>query len=518
MTATEAAGTGRGRAQDLRGFLAALRSAHAGEVLTVEEEVEGEALAALVAELASRGRDEVLLCPRVKGAGATVVTNVFASRRRIARLLGTGPAGLHGAYHEAAARAVEPRVVPDGPVLQAVREGAAVDLTDPAQLPVLRHFASDRAPYITGGVVAVEAPPYAPGRAGNLSFHRALVHSRTELATSLHSRGHLWQLLRMAEERGERLPVAMVIGAHPLFLLAASARVGPGTDERDIAGGLFGAPLDVVRTPRYGIRVPAGAEIVLEGAIDPGRHADEGPFGEFSGYSSHRSTRNVLTVETVLRRRDALLLDVTGGNSADHLNLARVPREADGLATAVAGTLNSFPSTVYSQNIGLIQLTGVKSRWIVAAGGGIMMVLGLMPKVGAAVAAMPASVLGGATLVLFSSIAVVGVQILGRADLSDHRNTVLVAASLGIGFLPTAFPQFAERMPGRHLHVLFESGIILGTLAAVLLNLFFHHLPLPGGGKKPDGSVDPPEHYMQHVGNSGELTGQGHEAGGNARP
>ncbi|MEU0742944.1 UbiD family decarboxylase [Streptomyces sp. NPDC006134] len=329
MTATEAAGTGRGRAQDLRGFLAALRSAHAGEVLTVEEEVEGEALAALVAELASRGRDEVLLCPRVKGAGATVVTNVFASRRRIARLLGTGPAGLHGAYHEAAARAVEPRVVPDGPVLQAVREGAAVDLTDPAQLPVLRHFASDRAPYITGGVVAVEAPPYAPGRAGNLSFHRALVHSRTELATSLHSRGHLWQLLRMAEERGERLPVAMVIGAHPLFLLAASARVGPGTDERDIAGGLFGAPLDVVRTPRYGIRVPAGAEIVLEGAIDPGRHADEGPFGEFSGYSSHRSTRNVLTVETVLRRRDALLLDVTGGNSADHLNLARVPRESE---------------------------------------------------------------------------------------------------------------------------------------------------------------------------------------------
>lgn len=326
MTATEAV---RGRGQDLRGFLAEQEAAHAGEVLTVEEEVEGEDLAALVTELAARGRDEMLLCPRVKGLDTPVLTNVFASRRRIARLLGTGPAGLHDAYTAASARAVEPRVVPGGPVTEVVRVGDAVDLTDPAELPVVRHFASDRAPYITSGVITVEAPPYARGRAGNLSFHRALVHSRTELATSLHSRGHLWQLLRMAEEHGEPLPVAMVIGAHPLFLLAASARVGPGTDERDIAGGLFGAPLDVVRTPRYGIRVPAGAEIVLEGTIDPGRRADEGPFGEFSGYSSHRSTRNVLTVETVLRRRDALLLDVAGGNSAEHLNLARIPREAE---------------------------------------------------------------------------------------------------------------------------------------------------------------------------------------------
>ena len=133
-----------------------------------------------------------------------------------------------------------------------------------------------------------------------------------------------------------------------------------------------------------------------------------------------------------------------------------------------------------------------------------MMVLGLVPKVGAAVAAMPASVLGGATLVLFSTIAVVGVQILGQADLTDHRNTVLVAASLGIGFLPTAFPQFAEQMPSRQLHVLFESGIILGTLTAVLLNLFFHHLPLPGGKKRPDRSIDRPEHYMQHVSQTAE--------------
>ncbi|MER5888177.1 nucleobase:cation symporter-2 family protein [Streptomyces sp. NPDC001941] len=179
---------------------------------------------------------------------------------------------------------------------------------------------------------------------------------------------------------------------------------------------------------------------------------------------------------------------------------------ADGLATAAAGALNSFPTTVYSQNLGLIRLTGVTSRWVVAASGVIMMLFGLVPKVGAVVAAMPASVLGGATVVLFSTIAVVGVQILVQADLRDQRNTILVATSLGVGFLPTAFPQFAEKMPGRQLQALFDSGIILGTLAAVLLNLFFHHLRLPrrlrrGRARAPGegvNSVDGPAHYMQH--------------------
>lgn len=313
--------------QDLRGFLAGYTTRHPEDVLTVEEKIAGEDVAALVVELAAHGREEMLVCRDVEGLdGTTLVTNVFASRRRVARLLGTDPAGLHHAYQAASARRKEPRVVADGPVLQDVTEGGEIDLH---ALPLIRHFASDRAPYVTSGIVAVEAPPYAEGRAGNLSYHRAMVHSRNQLATSLHSRGHLWQLLHLAAARGQKLPVAMVVGGHPLFMLAASARVGPATDERTIAGGLFGEPLDVVRTPRHGIRVPAGAELVLEGFIDPRERADEGPFGEFSGYSSDCSTHTVLTVETVLRRRDALLLDIVGGNTAEHLNLARIPRESE---------------------------------------------------------------------------------------------------------------------------------------------------------------------------------------------
>ncbi|MFJ6698408.1 UbiD family decarboxylase [Streptomyces sp. NPDC091272] len=322
MTPTEPSAA----SQDLRDFLRTYAALHPDDVLDVDAKLDGEDVAALVLELALRGRDELLVCRDVAGLDTTLVTNVFASRRRVARLLGTDPAGLHRAYQAAAARRCTPRVVPDGPVLQVVESGDDVDL---ASLPLIQHFASDRGPYITSGIIAAEAPADADGRAGNLSYHRSMVHGRNELSTSLHSRGHLWQLLRLAEERGERLPVALVLGGHPLFMLAASARLGAGTDERDVAGGLFGAPLEVVRTPRYGIRVPASAEIVLEGYLDPARHAQEGPFGEFSGYSSDRSTNDVLTVQTVLRRADALLLDVVGGNTDEHLNLARIPRESE---------------------------------------------------------------------------------------------------------------------------------------------------------------------------------------------
>lgn len=310
--------------QDPHAFLTDYLREHPDDVVVVEEPVSAdETITGLIYELAARGRRDMVLCRQVGDARIPVLSNVFASRARVARLLGTDRSGIHAAYQQRAAAACEPRTVDTGPILEVVRAGDEVDLT---QLPLLRHFASDKAPYITSGVIVAEDPRTG---AGNLSYHRAMVHSPTELATSLHSRGDLWRMLQQAAERGERLPVAMVIGGHPLFLLAASARVGYGVDERAIAGGLFGQPLDVVTTPKYGIRVPAWSDFVLEGTIDPVAHADEGPFGEFSGYSSDRSTRNVLHVDVLMSRREPLLVDVEGGNTDEHLNLARIPRESE---------------------------------------------------------------------------------------------------------------------------------------------------------------------------------------------
>lgn len=311
-------------AQDAHAFVDAYRDAYPHDVLTVREPLSADQdVTALVAELAARGRHPLLVCESIEGLAAPLVTNLFASRERIGRMFGVAPDALFDAYQQRANAPLAPRIVTSGAVLDCVTEGDAVDL---AQLPMIRHFESDRGPYVTNAVIVAEDP--VTGIA-NLSYHRSMRHARNALATSLHSRGHLWRMLQTAKARGEALPVAMVIGAHPFFMLAASARVPFGVDERTIAGGLFGAPLELVRTPRYGIGVPANAEFVLEGSIDPDAWAEEGPFGEFTGYSSDRSTNNVLCVDTVMCRRDAWLVDVVGGPYAEHLTLARLPREAE---------------------------------------------------------------------------------------------------------------------------------------------------------------------------------------------
>jgi len=300
--------------QDFHRFLDDYRSRYADDVFVVTEEISpDQEVTALVWALAAQGREPLLYFERVNGT--RVATNIFASRERIARLLGTTTGRIHQTYQEKSRKAVDPKVVSSGPVLDSVEE--RVDL---AKLPLLRHFETDKAPYITNGIIVAEDP-------GNLSYHRAMLHSKTELATSLHSRGHLWRLLENSKPKA--LPIAMVVGAHPLFMMAASARVAFGVDERRIAGGLLGSPLEAIRTPKHGIRVPASAEIVLEGTLDPEAKAEEGPFGEFTGYSSNRTTNTLFRVETILRRRDAILVDVVGGNSPEHLNLSRVPRESE---------------------------------------------------------------------------------------------------------------------------------------------------------------------------------------------
>ncbi|MDN7143353.1 UbiD family decarboxylase [Pseudomonas sp. JQ170] len=313
-----------GECQDFHAFATQYRALYPDDVLTIKEPLSADQdVTAIIDALAAQGLHPLLVCENVGGQQGPVVTNVFASRTRIARIFGAAPEQLHEVFQARANRPIDPVYVQEGPILDEIFEGEDVDL---ALLPMLKHFDSDRGPYITNAIIVAEDPVTG---VANMSYHRSMRHARQALATSLHSRGHLWRMLQTARERGEELHVAMVVGAHPLFMLAAAARLPFGSDERAVAGGLFGAPLQLVRTPRYGIGVPAFAEFVLEGAIDPMAYADEGPFGEFSGYSSDRSTNNVLRIDTLMRRRDAWLVDVVGGRYAEHLTLARLPREAE---------------------------------------------------------------------------------------------------------------------------------------------------------------------------------------------
>lgn len=158
---------------------------------------------------------------------------------------------------------------------------------------------------------------------------------------------------------------------------------------------------------------------------------------------------------------------------------------ADGLSTALGGVLNSFPYTCFAQNVGLVRLTRVKSRWVVTAAGVIMIILGLLPKAAAIVAAIPAPVLGGASLAMFANVAVVGIQTLGKVDMHDNRNSVIVSTAIGLALLVTLQPGVVDAVPG-WAKMLVGSGVTLGSIVAIVLNLLFFHV---GRSKGPDVAV-----------------------------
>lgn len=147
---------------------------------------------------------------------------------------------------------------------------------------------------------------------------------------------------------------------------------------------------------------------------------------------------------------------------------------ADGLGTALGGIFNTFPYTSFSQNVGLVGVTGVKSRFVCVAGALIMIVLGLIPKMSAVVESLPTVVLGGAGLVMFGMVAATGIRILGSVDFKNNKNNAfIVAVSIGAGMIPLLAPNFKQWI-SHDLHPLIESGILLASGWAVALNLFFN--------------------------------------------
>ena len=158
---------------------------------------------------------------------------------------------------------------------------------------------------------------------------------------------------------------------------------------------------------------------------------------------------------------------------------------ADGLSTLLGGVLNSFPYTCFAQNVGLVRLTRVKSRWVVTAAGVIMIILGLLPKAAAIVAAIPQPVIGGASLAMFANVAVVGIQTLSKVDLRDTRNAIIVSTSIGLALLVTLKPGIVSVIPS-WLQIIFGSGVTIGSLTAIILNLLFFHV---GRQASPDVAV-----------------------------
>ncbi len=263
-----------------------------------------------------------MLFENVKGSAFPVLTNLHASRGRLAAAIGARPEAMLPTYLRAMERPIAPRIVPTGPVKEVVRRGREVDLTT---LPQIVHHQGDAGPYVTAAISFAKDPA---SETWNCAYNRLMLQGRDTTSIHLTLGKHLWEFAKIAEARREPLPVAFAIGVHPAIALGALAIGSIDEDERAIMGALLGEPLELVKCETSDVLVPAHAELVLEGEILPAARVAEGPFGEFTGYSLGERQREVVRYTAITHRRDAMFQDITVAH-LDHMLLSTIPMEAN---------------------------------------------------------------------------------------------------------------------------------------------------------------------------------------------
>jgi len=155
---------------------------------------------------------------------------------------------------------------------------------------------------------------------------------------------------------------------------------------------------------------------------------------------------------------------------------------AEGLAIFLGGLLNAFPYTTYSQNVGLVQLSGVKTRNVIYTAGCMLVVLGLIPKIAAATTIIPNPVLGGAMIAMFGMVVAYGIKMLSKVEFTSQENLLIIACSVGMGLGVTVVPDLFAQMPSS-IRILTDNGIVAGSVTAIVLNLLFNVLPNKKGIK-----------------------------------
>lgn len=322
---------------DFRNYLQRLRESGVEELWEINEPVSLDyEMTTYAMELEQLEFPPALLFKDIKDHELPVICNLFASKKRLADILGLAQNELVMGWPKVAARRIKPLAVENAPVKEVILTGEKVDLW---AYPFPTHFATDGGRYITAGVIIANDPDTG---IGNLSYARLQVKGKSEMGASMHSRGDLWDYQRRSEARGEPLEIAVAIGVHPAISIAAATQLPIDEDELELAGGILGEAVPVVHAESVDLMVPAHAEMVIEGLILPAARENEGPFGEYTGYSTDRSTRNVFKVTAISQRRDPIIHDIVPGMATDHLNLSkvsRIPRVFDGIKRA-------FPNAV----------------------------------------------------------------------------------------------------------------------------------------------------------------------------
>jgi len=296
--------------QDLRSFIEAVRREYPGEIVDVYREVKPQhETTAILAKLENGHRSPLLFFHHLAGCDFPLASNVCGSLNRLGLALGCKPGEISERYAQACNSLIRPRLTTQAPVQETVVEGDQLDLNI---LPHLVYHEQDTShPYITAAIVVARDPHSGES---NLSYHRLMISGRNTTAIYMEPGKHLHSIYQKYERTDQPMPIAAFIGAHPLWSLGALFSGAQEIEEYEIIGGLQGEPLDVVEcVTQASLQVPAAAEFVLEGVVPSQKRIEEGPFGEFTGYSIGALSTPVFDVQAMTCRRDPIFQDIASG-------------------------------------------------------------------------------------------------------------------------------------------------------------------------------------------------------------
>lgn len=308
--------------KDLRSFIGQLEKDSPNDIARVTKPISPiYEISALLTHLESQKKFPLLYCENVTGHNAPVLINAQVSRRFMALALECEIRDLARTYSERQSQHLPPTEIDNAPVHELIQTGDAIDLT---QIPMLTHYDVNIAPYITAGIVAAVDPETG---VRNTSYNRLMMAGKRELRIFMAIGRHLWTLHNKLERRNKPLPIAVVIGVHPLVSLGAQAFTASTEDEYAVIGGMMSEPLRVVKAKTVPILVPADAEMIIEGNILPNLRRVEGPFGEFTGHAVPSDDRPVIDVTAITHRRNYIFQDIHAGYT-EHKMMGALPREA----------------------------------------------------------------------------------------------------------------------------------------------------------------------------------------------
>jgi 2,5-furandicarboxylate decarboxylase 1 len=306
--------------RDLRTYLAELSEHRPDDLLTVSREVDPVfELTGVLAKFEQAGQYPAVLFKKVKGSDLPVLINLTATYERLALSLGTTVQEMVPEFARRFASPLPVREVADGPVNEVTWTGDEANLE---KLPFTVHNELDAGKYVSAGVLIVRDPDSGILNAG---IYRHQVQGPRQLGLFTNPAFHGDHIRRKYEDRGQPMEVAIVLGHHPALLMAAASRPPGLGQELEIAGSLMGEPLEMTRGTTVDLPVPARAEIVIEGYVQPGVRQYEGPFGEWPRYYTGHGDRPYIVVTGITMRRDAICQDVFAAHP-EHNVVGALPR------------------------------------------------------------------------------------------------------------------------------------------------------------------------------------------------